>query len=106
MGQYSLASTEYPVGLDLPPPERGVTKPDCYARFDRVTYWLARTRDLIASSETYTYPAFRQSFRELRRKGRKAEIEFGDYVVSIRERNEETRRRCGQELKRSDLPFL
>lgn len=64
------------MGLDLPPPNRATSKDDCYTRFDRVTYWLARTRDLIASSETYPYLAFRQSFRELRRKGRKAEIEL------------------------------
>jgi hypothetical protein len=64
------------VRLDLPPSDRGVTKLDCYLRFDKVAYWLSRTRELIASSESYTYPAFRKSFRELRRRGRKAEIEL------------------------------
>jgi len=64
------------VGLDLPPPDIRVSKLDCYNRFDKVAYWLSRTRDLIASSESHTYSAFRQSFGELRRKGRKAEIEL------------------------------
>jgi len=64
------------VGLDVPPSDRAISKLDCYARFDKVTYWLARTRDLIAASETYTYPAFRESFRELRREGRTSEIEL------------------------------
>ena len=64
------------MGLDLPPSNIAVSKLDCYARFDKVTYWLARTRDLIAASETYTHPAFRESFRELRREGRTSEIEL------------------------------
>jgi hypothetical protein len=76
MGQSSLASSERTVGLDLPPPYREVSKLDCYARFDKVAYWLARTRDLIASSDTYAYAAFRESFRELRRESRASEIEL------------------------------
>jgi len=64
------------VGLDLPPSDTRVSKLDCYARFDKVAYWLARTRDLIAASETYTHLAFRESFRELRREGRTSEIEL------------------------------
>jgi len=51
-----------------------MTKLDCFIRFDEVNYWLSRTRDLIASAETYTYPAFRESFQELRREARKSEI--------------------------------
>lgn len=64
------------MGLDLPPSDREVSKLDCYFHFDKVAYWLSRTRDLIASSESYTYPAFRESFRELRREGRTSEIEL------------------------------
>ena len=64
------------MGLDLPPSDREVSRLDCYARFDKVVYWLSRIRDLIASSESYSYRAFQHSFRELRRRGRKAEIEL------------------------------
>ena len=79
------------MGLDLPPPYREVSKLDCYARFDKVTYWLARTRDLVASSESYTYPAFRESFRELRSEGRKSEIEL---VITLFRFEKEMRRRA------------
>jgi hypothetical protein len=51
-----------------------MNKLDCFIRFDRVNYWLSRTRDLIATAETHSYPAFRKSFRELRRELRKAEF--------------------------------
>ena len=51
-----------------------ITKLDCFTRFDVVAYWLSRTRDLIASAETYSYPAFWEAFRKLRRKSRKAEF--------------------------------
>jgi hypothetical protein len=51
-------------------------KLDCFTRFENVGYWLSRTRQLIASVETYTYPAFRKSFRELRRETRKSEMEL------------------------------
>lgn len=51
-----------------------MSKLDCFARFDQVTYWLSRTRGLIANAETHRYPAFRESFRELRRESRKAEF--------------------------------
>ncbi len=49
-------------------------KLDCFTRFDAATYWLSRTRDLIASAETYSYPAFSEVFRQLRRKSRNAEF--------------------------------
>jgi hypothetical protein len=52
----------------------GVSKLDCFMRFDEVNYWLSRTRDLITNAETYSYRAFRKSFRELRRKSRRAEF--------------------------------
>jgi hypothetical protein len=51
-----------------------VDRLDCFTRFDAVTYWLSRTRDLIASAETYSYPAFWEAFRKLRRRSRKAEF--------------------------------
>lgn len=54
----------------------GPSKLDCFARFDNVSYWMSRTRDLIANAETYSYPAFRESFRELRREARKSEMEL------------------------------
>ncbi len=53
-----------------------MNKLDCFIRFDEVTYWLSRTRDLITDAETYSYPAFRESFRELRREARKSEMEL------------------------------
>jgi hypothetical protein len=48
----------------------------CFTRFDEVNYWHSRTRDLITNAETYSYPAFRESFRELRREARKSEMEL------------------------------
>jgi len=51
-----------------------LSKPECFIRFDDVHYWLSRTRDLIANAETYSFPAFLESFRALRRKSRKAEF--------------------------------
>jgi hypothetical protein len=53
-----------------------MSKLDCFIRFDKVHYWHSRTRDLIASAETYTYAAFRESFGELRREARKSEMEL------------------------------
>jgi hypothetical protein len=40
----------------------GLRKLDCF------------TRDLIANAETYSFPAFLESFRKLRRKSRRAEF--------------------------------
>lgn len=54
--------------------DRGQSKLDCFMRFDEVTYWLSRTRDLIAYAEAYSYPAFCNSLRKLRRKSRRAEF--------------------------------
>ena len=54
----------------------GRSKLDCFNRFDAATYWMSRTRDLIANAETYSYPAFRESFLELRREARKSEMEL------------------------------
>ena len=51
-----------------------VSKLECFTRFDGVNHWLSRTRDLIANAETHSYPAFRKSFRELRRGSRRAEF--------------------------------
>jgi hypothetical protein len=53
-----------------------LSKLGCFARFDEVAYWLSRTRELIADAEGYTYPAFRASFRELRREARTSEMEL------------------------------
>lgn len=47
---------------------------ECFIRFDEVTYWMSRTRDLIANAEAYSYPAFLESFRKLRRESRRAEF--------------------------------
>jgi hypothetical protein len=46
----------------------------CVIRFDEANYWLSRTRDLIANAEACSYPAFRESFREVRREARNAEF--------------------------------
>lgn len=51
-----------------------MNKEECFTRFDDVKFWHTRTRDLIAEAETYSYPAFRESFWELRRESRKAEF--------------------------------
>jgi hypothetical protein len=56
--------------------QNGLSKLNCFIRFDTATYWMSRTRDLIANAETYSYPAFRQSFLELRREARKSEMEL------------------------------
>ena len=56
--------------------ERRPSKLDCFIRFDEVNYWYSRTRELIANAEIDSYPAFRESFRELRRASRKAEFEL------------------------------
>jgi hypothetical protein len=52
------------------------SKLDCFIRFDEVNYWHSRTRELIANARSHGYPAFRESFRELRRESRKAEFEL------------------------------
>jgi hypothetical protein len=54
----------------------GLRKLDCFIRFDEVSYWHSRTRDLLENAETYSYPAFRESFRVLRREARKSEMEL------------------------------
>jgi hypothetical protein len=64
------------MGLDSAPHRQdgGLSRRECFIRFDEVNHWLSRTRDLIADAETYYFPAFLESFRELRRKSRKAEF--------------------------------
>ena len=52
------------------------SKLDCFIRFEEVHFWLSRTRELIANAETYSHPAFVESFRELRREARQSEIEL------------------------------
>jgi hypothetical protein len=52
----------------------GLSKLECFIRFNDVHYRLSRTRDLIANAEDYSYPAFLESFRKLRRKSRRAEF--------------------------------
>ncbi len=56
--------------------EKELRKLECFARFDQVSFWLSRTRELIANAETYSHPAFVESFRELRCEARKSEIEL------------------------------
>jgi hypothetical protein len=55
-------------------PNGKLGKLECFSRFDHVHYWHSRTRDLIANAETYSYPAFRESFRELRRESRMIQV--------------------------------
>jgi hypothetical protein len=78
VGNCFLPPTERPVELDSVPHRQsgGISKRECFTRFDHVNYWHSRTRDLIANAETYSYPAFRESFRELRREARKSEMEL------------------------------
>jgi hypothetical protein len=49
-------------------------KHECLMRFDDVGFCQLRTRDLIANTETYSYPAFRESYTEQRRESRKVEF--------------------------------
>lgn len=51
-----------------------MNKQECFTRLDAVKFWHSRARDLIAGAESYTYPAFRESFWELRRESRRAEF--------------------------------
>jgi hypothetical protein len=57
-------------------PDGEQSKLDCFIRFDEVNRWLLRTRDLITYAETYSYPAFIKSFRQLRRHARRADFEL------------------------------
>ena len=76
MGEYAF----YPTGPTVEERsmssrrDRAIGKLECFVRFDEVTYWLSRTRDLISSAETYSYPAFAKSFRQLRREARRSEF--------------------------------
>lgn len=54
----------------------GFARLDCFFHFDQLNHWLSRMRDLIATAESYTFPAFRESLRELRRSSMKAEFEL------------------------------
>lgn len=63
-----------------------VSKLDCFIRFDEVNYWLSRTRELITNADAYGYPAFRESFRELRREARRSE--FGLVLALFRFKKE------------------
>jgi hypothetical protein len=67
-GERTVAASSRPNGKP--------SKSDCFIRFDDVSYWHSRTRDLIANAGTYSYPAFRESFRELRREARKSEMQL------------------------------
>jgi len=49
-------------------------KLECFARFDDVNFWHRRILRLIAHAESYTYPAFRESFWALRCESRRAEF--------------------------------
>lgn len=51
-----------------------MNKEECFARFEEVRLWHSRTLNLIANAQSYTYPAFRESFWELRRESRRAEF--------------------------------
>jgi hypothetical protein len=54
--------------------EGGLSKLNCFIRFDQMDFWLSRTRDLITNAETRSRLTFRDSFREVRRELRKAEF--------------------------------
>jgi hypothetical protein len=49
-------------------------KLEVFIRFDELNYWLSRTRDLINAAETYSYAAYRESYRQIRLESRDAEI--------------------------------
>jgi hypothetical protein len=73
MGKQTLPSVERTVAASSRH-DGGLSKLECFIRLDEVNFWLSRTRDLVANAETYAYPAFRESFRELRREARKSEF--------------------------------
>jgi hypothetical protein len=75
MPHYTQSPTEGTVAASSRQEGRA-SKLECFSRFDDVHYWHSRTRELIATAETYSYPAFRESFRELRREARKSEMEL------------------------------
>jgi hypothetical protein len=64
-------------------------KEECFARFDEVKFWHSRTLDLIANAESYSYPAFRESFWELRRESRRAEFALVVSMCRFEQRMEE-----------------
>ena len=74
----------------------GFSKLDCFFHFDQLNHWLSRMRDLIATSETYKFPAFRESFRELRRNSVKAEFELSTALIRFEKQmeNESKQRRA------------
>jgi hypothetical protein len=76
----------------------GFGKLDCFFRFDQLHYWLSRMRDLIATSETYAFPAFRESFRELRRNSVKAEFELSVALNQFETRMENESRPRGRRI--------
>jgi len=49
-------------------------KLEVFMKFDELSYWISRTRDLINKAETYSYAAYRESYRQLRLESRDAEI--------------------------------
>ena len=56
--------------------QNGLSKLECFSRFDTAAYWQSRTRDLVSNAETYSHPAFAESLWELRREARKSEMEL------------------------------
>ncbi len=72
--------------LAVPITDVCMNKLECLKPFETVKFWHSRTRELIANAETYTYPAFREPFRELRRESRRAEFAL---VVALYQFEEE-----------------
>jgi len=74
-------------------------KLECFARFEEVKRWHSRTVNLIADAESYSYPAFRESFWELRRESRKAEFALVLAMCQFEQRMEEEAADGNKELR-------
>src|SRR5271156_4632183 len=78
LGWYTYSGTKDPPSTEhtvaTSSRQDGLSKLECLIRFDEANYWLSQTRELIANAEAYSYPMFRESFREARREARNAEF--------------------------------
>lgn len=79
MGFHALSSamSHGEMHSELSGPERrddSMNKLECFTRYEEVRLWHSRTLNLIANAESYTYPAFRESFWQMRRESRRAEF--------------------------------
>lgn len=111
MGEFFLPATERTV-RHASNQLGGFAKLDCFFHFDQLDHWLSRMRDLIATAEGYTFPAFQESLLELRRNSMKGEFELAaallrfeklmenDSKKSRKQRSAEKRRKVDERPER------